>query len=629
MSIGSRSLEVQAPDGSEPGDASTSAIDAGYDGPILAGTVADGSGVEAVRIWVYGPSGSAFFEGATLTGSDWEYRPDLQDWEIGTYALRVQAIDVYGNAQVFGPHPLDLGEEPIEGLQAVSDGPKPLGETVTLTATISAGTHVTYTWDLGDGAVADDRIATHVYAAPGLYTATVTATNTISQVSASVTVLIEAPVTGLAANNDGPTPLGGETTLSATVETGSNVVYDWTFGDGETASGATVTHQYPAAGSYVAEVTAHNNISSITATTTVMVEEPGSDDEPIVGLQAHSSAPEAVGAAVEFSATIAAGTHVLYAWDYGDGETGTGREASHTYAAAGVYTATVRATNGASQAEAAVAVLIEVPVTGLVANNDSPTPLDGETLLSATVEDGTNVVYDWAFGDGATGSGATATHQYPAVGSYVAEVTAHNSVSSITTTTSVLVEPGSEPPGPPPVIHLPAVMRSYAYGPDLPDLVVTSIDVGADGIAVTVHSAGNAPVVDGFWVDLYVAPREAPTGVGQLWQDLGAWGMVWGVSGEALPLGAGASITLRGGDALYAARYSVMPERLPAGTEVYAQVDSVASAGSYGAVLEIGELEDGPNNNIAGPVTLSEDIDVHLDAADAEGPGMSGRPEVR
>jgi len=239
------------------------------------------------------------------------------------------------------------------------------------------------------------------------------------------------------------------------------------------------------------------------------------------------------------------------------------------------------------------------------------------------------VVYDWSFGDGETANGASVTHRYAASGSYVAEVTAHNRISSITATTTVRVEPGSEPPGPPPVIHLPAVMRSYAYGPDLPDLVVTSIDVGADGIAVTVHSAGNAPVVDGFWVDLYVAPREAPTAVGQLWQDLGEWGMVWGVSGEALPLGAGASITLRGGDALYAARYSVMPERLPAGTEVYAQVDSVASAGPYGAVLEIGELEDGPNNNIAGPVTLSDDIDVHLDAADAEGPGMSGRPEVR
>lgn len=614
VSIAPLSMEVQAP------DAEASAIDAGYEGPILAGTVADGSGVEAVRIWVYGPSGSAFVEDASLTGSDWEYDPDLRDWEIGTYALRVQAIDVYGNAQVFGPHPLELGEEPIEGLQAISDSPKPLGETVTLTATISAGTHVTYTWSLGDGAVVDQRIATHLYAAPGLYTATVTATNTISQVSASVLVLVEAPVTGLVANNDGPVVLGDEAVLSATVEAGSNVVYDWSFGDGETGSGASVTHQYPAVGSYTAEVTAHNSISSITATTTVVVA------EAIAGLQAHASAPEAVGAAVALSATVSAGSNVAYAWDYGDGETGSGESVTHAYAAAGTYTATVTATNDVSQDDASVTVLIEVPASGLAASNDGPTPLGGETTLSATVEAGSNVVYDWAFGDGETGSGAAVIHRYAAPGTYVAEVTAHNSTSSITATTTVVIEPESGQPSTPQVIHLPAACRRYAHGPDL---TVTSIHVDADGIAVTVHNAGNAPVVDGFWVDLYVAPREAPTAVGQIWQDLGEWGMVWGVTGDALPLAAGASLTLRGGDALYDARYSVMPETLPAGTEVYAQVDPVASASSYGAVLEIDELDGGASNNIAGPVIVSEDVVVHLEAIDGDTPRMSGRPEVQ
>jgi len=176
------------------------------------------------------------------------------------------------------------------------------------------------------------------------------------------------------------------------------------------------------------------------------------------------------------------------------------------------------------------------------------------------------------------------------------------------------------------VIRLPALYRSYAHGPDL---VVTSISVGADGIAVTVHNGGNAPVGDSFWVDLYVAPRVTPTAVGQMWQDLGEWGMAWGVTGDVLPLAAGASLTLRGGDALYAARYSVMPEALPAGTEVYTQVDSVASSGSYGAVLEIDELGDGPSNNIAGPVTLSEDVEVCLNAINADAPGMTGRPDVR
>jgi hypothetical protein len=42
----------------------------------------------------------------------------------------------------------------------------------------------------------------------------------------------------------------------------------------------------------------------------------------------------------------------------------------------------------------------EAPISGLTAFNDSPTVIGGSTLLSATVEAGTNVSYAWDFGDG-------------------------------------------------------------------------------------------------------------------------------------------------------------------------------------------------------------------------------------
>lgn len=79
------------------------------------------------------------------------------------------------------------------------------------------------------------------------------------------------------------------------------------------------------------------------------------------------------------------------------------------------------------------------PITGLVAINDSPTPLGSSTMLTATVTAGSNVTYTWALGDEAFGSGAVVSHTYPDPGLYTAIVTASNSVSELTTTTTVTI----------------------------------------------------------------------------------------------------------------------------------------------------------------------------------------------
>ncbi len=81
----------------------------------------------------------------------------------------------------------------------------------------------------------------------------------------------ETPISGLIAANDGPTVLGNLTQLTATITGGSNVTYEWDFGDGNNDSGAAVSHQYASPGLYTAEVTATNSIGSETATTDVQV----------------------------------------------------------------------------------------------------------------------------------------------------------------------------------------------------------------------------------------------------------------------------------------------------------------------------------------------------------------------
>lgn len=161
----------------------------------------------------------------------------------------------------------------IAGLSAINDSPTVLGETTTLEAAVTAGTSVVYTWDLGDGTADAGNTVNHVYPHVGVFTATVTARNNVNQSSTeTVVTVIDEEITGLTAINDGPTPLGKKTTLSALITTGTNVVYEWDLGDGTKGSGAVIQHKYTSVGSFIAVVTATNSLNHQSNTTTVVIE---------------------------------------------------------------------------------------------------------------------------------------------------------------------------------------------------------------------------------------------------------------------------------------------------------------------------------------------------------------------
>lgn len=161
------------------------------------------------------------------------------------------------------------------------------------------------------------------------------------------------------------------------------------------------------------------------------------------------------------------------------------------------------------------------------------------------------------------------------------------------------------------VCFVPLVPRNYAVGADL---VVESLEVTGNGVTLVLRNAGNGPVLEEFWIDVYVDPDPPPTGVNQLWNDLGAQGLVWGVALPALPLLPGESLTLSVGDAYFWPSYSYVEWPLEEGTAVYAQADSYNPTTTYGAVREVHEATGGPYNNIAGPVYV--------------GPGLAGERPV-
>ncbi len=225
----------------------------------------------------------------------------------------------------------------------------------------------------------------------------------------SPTAAFTAGSTGLKASFDA----GGSSDPDGTIAS-----YNWQFGDGSTGTGATATHTYAAAGSYSVVLTVTDDKGAGgTATRTVAVTQPA-DVPPTASFTVTISK-----LAASFDASGSSdsdGTVAGYAWDFGDGTSGTGQKPAHTYALAGTYTVALTVTDDrGGSATTTKAVTTAANVKPSAAFSTSCTDLACSFNGSASADsDGTIASYAWSFGDTGTATGATATHTYAAKGSF-------------------------------------------------------------------------------------------------------------------------------------------------------------------------------------------------------------------
>lgn len=136
------------------------------------------------------------------------------------------------------------------------------GETAFFTNTAVGAGPIDVAWDFGDGiGAASTPTATYQYAAEGIYTVTLTITDTLGSASYSDTVYIGLPPAAGFTSVVLPEPVN---TLQFTnTSTGTAPLsFLWAFGDGLTSTLTSPSHSYLAAGAYTVTLTAANPLTS-------------------------------------------------------------------------------------------------------------------------------------------------------------------------------------------------------------------------------------------------------------------------------------------------------------------------------------------------------------------------------
>ena len=312
-------------------------------------------------------------------------------------------------------------------------GPKPL--TVQFTDT-STGNPTMWSWDFGDGGISMVASPSYTYQEAGVYTVSLTASNTAGSDTKtetdfiSVTGDIPPPVAMFEA-----TPLSGSAPLTVQftdLSIGPPTSYAWDFGDGGTSTEANPGHVYTSGGTYTVRLTVKNTGGSHTMTRENYITVGGS------GIVADFTASPTSGNApltVQFT-DLSTGNPTMWSWDFGDGCYDMIASPSHTYQNPGTYTVTFTASSLTGGTDTRVREgYITVSQSGGIVADFVGTPTSGNVPLAVQFSDrsqGGPTMWSWVFGDGGTALVANPVHVYQQPGKYTVSLTASNQASSNT-----------------------------------------------------------------------------------------------------------------------------------------------------------------------------------------------------
>jgi len=312
-------------------------------------------------------------------------------------------------------------------VQDVSGSPTVLFNDVSL----GNGIITNWSWDFGDGATSTLQNPSHTYATGGIYSVCLTVTNTLADGTTCVdevcrTIWVLLPACWATANFDYIVSANLLSVDDISTGGGTITAWNWSFGDGNTSTLQNPVHEYEACGWYEVCLTVTvTTATGATCTDTYCVEvyiggSPCMLDPNFLVLY---SIPSSNTLSFVDASTS---THPItsWYWDFGDGNTSTVANPSHTYMAPGIYVVclTITTINECGETCEAVycnEVVIEFPP--CIATPDFSYVVAGNTVTFTDLSSGNGTIINWYwdFGDGNSATVPNPVHTYTLSGPYV------------------------------------------------------------------------------------------------------------------------------------------------------------------------------------------------------------------
>jgi PKD repeat protein len=292
-------------------------------------------------------------------------------------------------------------------------------------------TSLSYAWDFGDGGGGYAIDTSNTYANTTLDYMVYLADTMYGWSSQCVD--LDSTFIGNDLNPDWTsTPVGGGTVNFTDNSTSSSAItaWLWDFGDGNVSTQQNPSHTYAASGNYTVCLTAVTACGTDSSCAIVQVTV---CNNPTAAFTETNNDPSFD--FVDGSTTTGV---VTYAWDFGDGNTSTMQNPSHTYTDNGTYTVLLTVTDDCGTDTVSTTVTVTNgcvdPVASFTQTGTEPTFTFTNTSTSST-----NTTYSWDMGDGNTYSTADVNHTYTANNSYTVILIVTDDCGADTTTQTVTV----------------------------------------------------------------------------------------------------------------------------------------------------------------------------------------------
>ncbi|MEO0468146.1 MAG: PKD domain-containing protein, partial [Bacteroidota bacterium] len=270
-----------------------------------------------------------------------------------------------------------------------------------------------YNWDFGDGNTGTGFAPSHTYAVADTYTVCLIIDDGQGCMDTSCQTIFVDPSSSSCQASFFTTSNGLDVVFNNTTPPTAGSTFMWDFGDGNTSTQMSPTHSYAQSGTYVACLTVGDSTTNCFDTHCQVITL--GNNQPGCSALFFGFPDSLSGLSATFFALDS--SYANYFWDFGDGNTGSGWNPTHTYAQPDTYTVCLVVDDG----NGCIDSLCQVLPIGIV----PPLPCDanfGFLSLGGNLLDffaySPAVSYSWDFGDGNTGSGPSVQHTYAQAGTY-------------------------------------------------------------------------------------------------------------------------------------------------------------------------------------------------------------------